>query len=255
MSSDAASQKKVGGHGIERDFASLINGDDSHLPHTGKTDVRDSEGRSYSVKSGAWWQIFLYRRNRLETNTTFREMRNVSELMIACLDAFPEDRADYLADKISAKLRLQQPMRDLLSEMLKPGVLPAFLEKAVFNAGEVDYLSILPEDLTRAPFNQKIFHVFARVDVVAALCKALDLANSAARSAGQTDAQKVLFRINGINCGEFEIRTDSDVHYREAKFRLNSAKILKVLIDNITPSHRTANQIITYGKAVHALRR
>lgn len=98
MTSEAASAKKKQGHKNEEIFSDLIGGKVVG-GRTEKTDVLDSEGRSYSVKSSKYWQVFLYSRARLVNNTEFHDMGNVANLMIDCIDAFPEEYDDYLADK------------------------------------------------------------------------------------------------------------------------------------------------------------
>ena len=256
MSTAVASRKKTTGHKNERSFAALIGGDVERLPHTGKTDVRDKHGSTYSVKGGTWWQIFLYRRSRFETNTFFTgdTIGRVPELMVACIDAFPEGYGVYRADRERYKLRLQAPMRRLRDELVKPRLLRAFLEKALFNGGEVDYFVILPKELTNEPDARKKFHVFARADVIRVLGNALEVTNSRAQSgrADQFDAQKVLFRYHRKNCGEFEIRTDSDRHYREAKFRVNGPTILRILTHAMKSQVKIGDQIIAYGNAAEA---
>lgn len=251
MPTAVASRKKVTGHKNERTFAALIGGDVGRLPHTGKTDVRDRRGRTYSVKGGTWWQIFLYRRSRFETNTVFqgRTIGRVPELMVACIDAFPEERSSYLANRDRYKLRLQVPMRRLRDELSKPRFLRAFLNKALFNGGEVDYFVILPKELTNVSDARKKFHVFAREDVVRALADVMEITNSVARRSGEFDAQKVLFRYQEKNFGEFEIRTDSNQHYREAKFRVNGPTVLRILKRSVKPAQKTNGQIIVYGSA------
>lgn len=256
MSTSVASGKKTTGHKNERSFAALIGGDVERLPHTGKTDVRDAHGSTYSVKGGTWWQIFLYRRSRFETNTVFtgNAIGRVPELMVACIDAFPEDYSVYRANREQYKLRLQTPMRRLRDELVEPKLLRAFLEKALFNGGEVDYFVVLPKELTNEPDARKKFHVFALADVVRVLGDALEVTNSQAQSgrADQFDAQKVLFRYHRKNCGEFEIRTDSDRHYREAKFRVNGPTILRILTHALKSPANIGNQIIAYGDGVKA---
>ena len=249
-----ASRRKVRGHRNERAFAELIGGEVSRALQTDKRDVLDQTHRFHSVKSGEWWQIFLYARSRFETNTVFQGLGALSELMIACLDAFPENYEDYRADRTASKLRLQTPMRSLREELGKPGILPAFFEKSLFNAGEVQYLTILPANRSDAPDHEKEFHIFDRQDVVRTLCSNLEITNSKARNANQTDDQKVLFRISGRNCGEIEVRTDSAVHHRQAKFRLNGTHITQLLIDQIGTPNRVSPQLLTYGRAGRTFR-
>ena len=249
-----ASRRKVRGHKNERAFANLIDGEVSKALQTDKRDVLDRTHRFHSVKSGTWWQIFLYARSRFETNTVFQGLGALSELIIACLDAFPENYADYRTDREASKLRLQTPMRSLCEELGKPGILPAFFEKSLFNAGEVQYLTILPANLSDAPDNAKEFHIFDRHDVVQTLCANLEITNSKARNANQTDDQKVLFRLDEKNCGEIEVRTDSAVHHRQAKFRLNGTRIAQLLIDQIGTPNRVSPQLLTYGRAGRTFR-
>ena len=99
MTPEVASGKKLQGHTNEEIFSDFISGTVVG-GKTEKTDVVDSEGRRYSVKGGEYWQVFLYTRDRLVQNTGFHDIGNIGNLMIDCLDAFPDDRDDYLADKI-----------------------------------------------------------------------------------------------------------------------------------------------------------
>ena len=182
MSPRTASYKKRTGHYNERCFAQLINGQVVGA-RTDKTDVIDPQYNTYSVKSGEWWQIFLYVRERFVDNTEFHEMGNVADLLIECLDAFPETREDYVANKTAAKLRLQQPMRTLKDEILKPTIFPQLLEKGFFNGNEVAFFAALPLELSddKIPLDQKHFHVFSAQDVVGLLSTELGIANSKAR--------------------------------------------------------------------------
>lgn len=254
MSSDDASRKKVQGHINERHFAQLIDGEVYKAQHTGKTDVLDKQGNTHSVKSGEWWQIFLYRRSRFVYNTEFNELGNIAPVMIDCLDAFPEDREDYLADKDSAKERLQVPMRNLRQEIEIPGMFPEFLRKSIFNGGEVDYISILPCYIPReVPVLDKQFHIFDQDDVVEVLSNEISLANSMARNSSETDDQKVLLR-TFKNVGEIEVRTDSGIHYREMKFRMNSAETYRLLTKHIGNKTQATEQLFTYGEATQTFR-
>jgi len=250
MTSEQASLKKISGHINEYDFAELISGEVNLGSPTDKKDVIDLQHRSHSVKGGTWWQIFLYARSRLLTNTIFRGLGNIADLMIQCIDAFPEDRNDYLADKQSAKIRLQEPMRLLKQEIEKPNIFPALLEKSLFNGGEVNYLSILPHTLPNTlSIAEKHFHVFSQRDVVDLLSTHLEIQNSRARNRHQMDAQKVIFRFNNRNLGEIEIRTDSPTHYREIKWRVHAPAIFGILTSNLESVTLANQQISVYGTA------
>ena len=135
MTSQKASEVKVSGHKNERHFAKIIGGTVNPSNQQGKKDVVDKKFDPHSVKSGTYWQIFLYRRNRLETNTIFQGIGKVANLMIECLDVFPEKYEDYLKNKRTYKAKLQKPMRLLLEELKKPKIFRAFLDKSLFDGG------------------------------------------------------------------------------------------------------------------------
>ena len=250
MSSAHASQVKKSGHQNEHDFANLIGGHVNLGSHTDKKDVIDKQDRPHSVKAGKWWQIFLYGKTRLETNTIFQGLGDLAEIMIACIDAYPENYNQYKSDKKSAKTKLQPEMHRLLAELKKPRIFSAFLDKSLFDAGNAEYLSIYlgPAKDTKS---KKVFHIFHINEVVNALAANLTLRNSKARNKKQWDDQKVVLvsKISDTNAGEIEDRHDSKSHYREMKFRLNSEKIFRILEKEISEQKRESNKIITYGIA------
>ena len=220
MTSERASLKKIGGHLREHEFAALISGEVSADSGQEKKDVIDQQHKWHSVKGGTYWQIFLYRRSRLVSNTILQAIGGVSEALIACIDALPDDRAEYKRNPLPYKLAIQAPMLRLAETLNDDRVRAAFYEKALFNGGEVQYLSVIDFD--------EIWHVFPSRFVVNYLSN-LVISNSKAFCAGQFDAQKVLIK-DGVNIGEIELRTDSDQHYREAKFRINGKKLLASLV-------------------------
>ena len=251
MSPDHARDVKTAGHRNERDFASLIGGELNQVSHVDKTDVIDAQGRAHSVKAGNWCQVFLYGRERLVTNTYFQELGQVGNLMVACLDSYPATYEDYIADKETAKANLQPNMRRLCAELTRPGVFSAFLEKALFDIGDADYLSIFPGP-AKANRDAKVFHIFDKSDVVAALAADIEVQNSKKRGSGQMDDQKVTFRSNHHrrNVGELEDRHDSPLHYRQMKFRLNVRDTYRILSASIPDQEQIAAQLVTYGRAV-----
>ena len=253
MDPDDARFKKMTGHVRESDFAELIGGTVYNGSHIDKTDVTDAQGYGHSIKGGTWWQIFLYSRNRLETNTEFQNLGNVGNLMIRCIDALPEDWDLYQEEyeKFLAKRRLQEPMRLLMSEIRKPHIKPAFFEKAIFNGEEVDYLTVRPLYIPKDKETE--FHIFAKKDVVDILSSNLDVQNSKARSRTQTDDQKVIFRLEK-NVGEVELRTDRREKHRLTKFRLNSQSIFQLLTDNLPERNELTDEIICYGDAIRTFR-
>ena len=255
MSSAHASEVKTAGHRNEVDFATLIGGEVQQGSHTDKKDVIDRQHRSHSVKAGTWWQIFLYGRQRLRTDAIFQGLGRVADIMIDCLDAFPPNRANYLADKVSAKQKLQLEMRKLLAELQDPRIFRAFLDKALFDGGNAQYLSIFPGP-AKTQADSKHFHIFHKDDVVDALAADVTLQNSKARRAGQMDAQKVTFRSALLqrDIGEIEVRTDSDTHYREMKFRLNSELVIQILTKLISESSELNPQLTTHGRALRSFK-
>ncbi|HET6864185.1 MAG TPA: hypothetical protein VFH37_03250, partial [Candidatus Saccharimonadales bacterium] len=94
-----------------------------------------------------------------------------------------------------------------------------------------------------------IFHVFLNQDVIDVLGNNLEVRNSRAISAGQFPEQKVLFRYNGINLGELEMRNDSPVHYREIRFNMIKPKVMGLLFTNIPETDRYSSKVYIYGRA------
>lgn len=254
MSSTKASQVKVQGHVNERQFAALVGGHVSKGSHTDKKDVLDQNDGPHSVKSGTWWQIFLYGRERFASNTILKGLGNTAGILVDCIDAFPEDRDDFHGvNKDNAKQALRTHMRRLLAELQKPHIGPAFFDKALFDGGSADYLSVYPGSASH-PFGQKKFHIFHKDDVIQALMNDVSFANSTARKPGDVPEQKVVLKssiagLKGRQIGEIELRNESKVHYRQAKFRLRSEDVMKILQTQLPPPAQMSNWICTYGKA------
>ena len=244
MTSEQASFKKLRGHALERTFATIIQGEVNAGDQKDKKDVIDKQHNAHSVKGGEWWQIFLYSRNRLVTNTVLQGLGNISQYMVGCIDAFPIDREDYLNNKHAYKIRLQEPMRLLATELQEKAIFKAFISKAFFNAGEVRYLSAYRE------VDEK-FYIFWHDDVIDTLSECLTIENSKAYGPSQYDCQKVLFKY-GNNVSEIEIRTDSPVHYRQIKCRFNAEQTISLLTEKIQLYERR-NEVVLYGRAVNRL--
>lgn len=255
MTSAHASQVKVSGHRNEEDFAAVIGGAVNLGSHLDKKDVIDRQHRSHSVKAGAWWQIFLYGRQRLANNTILQGLGALPDIMIACLDAYPETYAEYLADRETAKLNLQPQMRRLRQELSDERIFRAFLDKSLFDGGNADYLSIFLGPARESP-EFKVFHIFHKTDVVNALAEDIEVQNSKSRHSGQMDDQKVIFRskLHQKNIGELEDRHDSRVHYKEMKFRLHASSVFAILDAALPNSGEVAPQLITYGRAIRMFR-
>jgi len=242
LSSEDARRVRQRGYDDALEFALSIglSSDYKNDPHA-KKDVIDPSGDAHSVKSGEKkWQIFLYRLERFWSDDAFAAMNGIGDLLAECINAFPPTFSAYQRDKVSAKERLRKPMKKLADKLQERRILRAFLNKALFNAGEVNYLTVKHED---------IYRVFLNQDVIKVLSDNLEVCNSRALSAGQMPEQKVLFRYNGVNLGELEMRNDSQIHYREVRFNMIKPKVMELLFAKI-PFIQAFNEVVwIYGNA------
>jgi hypothetical protein len=145
-------------------------------------------------------------------------------LLVHCIDAFPPSYEEYRKNPDAAKERLKAPMQELRDRFQRKALLRAFLMKAIFNGGEVNYLTILHEGH---------FHVFLNTDVVQLMGKCFEVANSKALREGEWDDQKVIMRYLDQNVGELEMRNDSPTHYQQVRFNMNIQPAMELLIGNI----------------------
>ena len=205
-----------------------------------KKDVIDLSGDGHSVKSGKKkWQIFLYGLSRFKENAGF-SMNGIRELLIECIKAFPPSFEKYQQDKDTAKQRLRIPMVRLAEKLQTRMLLKAFLDKSIFNSGEVDYLSVKYNGL---------FHVFYYKDVLDVMCDNLEVCNSRAILPGHVPEQKVLLRYGGVNFGEIEMRNDSPGHYREVRFNMIIPKVMALLFKEIPKTKDYSRRVLVYGNA------
>lgn len=242
LSSENARQVRQRGHDDALEFALAIglNKDYKNDPHA-KKDVIDLAGDAHSVKSGEKkWQIFLYGLNRFESDEAFMVMNGIGELLAACIKAFPPTFEAYESDKSSAKERLRKPMRELALKLQSPHRVKAFMSKAMFNGGEVNYLTVKHNGL---------FHVFWGKEVVQTFADNLEVTNSRALAVGQLPEQKVLFKYQGLNLAELEMRNDSAIHYREIRFNMLKPKALNLLFVKITAVKKFNDKVYLYGQA------
>ena len=242
-SSDHARYYRQAGHDDALLFALSIGlkGDYNRDPKA-KKDVIDPAGDAHSVKSGQKkWQIFLYRRNRFIEDDGFQALNGIGQLLVHCIDAFPPRYEDYINDKEISKERLKTPMRELKDRFQRKALLRAFLRKSIFNGGEVNYLTILDEG---------IFHVYWSDDVIVSMADKFEVVNSKARATGQFDDQKVLFRFEGKNVGELEMRNDSSRHYAEVRFNINKIQCMRLLEAAQLQCFNYSDEVRTYGKSI-----
>src|SRR5436190_88816 len=99
--SDNARKYRQQGHDDALLFAFAIGLDaDYKNDLSAKKDVIDPSGDAHSVKSGLKkWQIFLYGLTRFESDTLFRVMNGMGDLLINCIKSFPETYEEYVLDK------------------------------------------------------------------------------------------------------------------------------------------------------------
>ena len=82
------------------------------------------------------------------------------------------------------------------------------------------------------------------------MAAAFEVVNSVARQASQFDAQKVLFRRDGLNVGELEMRNDSARHYGEVRFNMNREPCLALLDTAGFDSRDWSQEVRLYGRAI-----
>lgn len=242
LSSEDARKIRQRGYDDALEFALSIglSSDYKNDPHA-KKDVIDPSGDAHSVKSGEKkWQIFLYRLERFWSDNAFAAMNGIGDLLAECINAFPPSFNAYQRNKVAAKERLRRPMRKLAELLQDKRRLRAFLNKALFNAGEVNYLTVKHEH---------IYRVFLNQDIIKAFSDNLEVCNSKALSAGQMPEQKVLFRYDGRNLGELEMRNDSEIHYREVRFNMIKPKVMDLLFAKIPLTQVFSDKVWIYGNA------
>ncbi len=242
-SSDEARRYRQQGHDDALQFALAIGlSEDYKNDPKAKKDVIDPSGDAHSVKSGEKkWQIFLYGLNRFESDAFFRVMNGMGQLLIDCINAFPQKFSDYQSNKSDAKEKLRPHMVALAEKLQDPHRLRAFIGKSMFNGGEVNYLTV---------YENGKFHVFWGKEVERVMAENLEVKNSSARQAGQFPEQKVIFRFEGINLAELEMRNDSETHYREIRFNMVKPKAMKLLYSKITDKKTYNEKVILYGEAM-----
>lgn len=243
LSSDNARIIRQKGHDDALEFAKAIGMPNDYLNnHVAKKDVVDLSGDSHSVKSGnKKWQIFLYGLNRFEKDHGFVVLNGMGEMLANCIKSFPESFEEYQKDKALAKEKCMIPMRELCSKLQDQKRVKAFISKSMFNGGEVDYLTVKHD-------NQ--FHVFWNEDVINCFGDNFSVCNSKAKTKKQFDDQKVIFKYDGLNIAELEMRNDSKVHYREIRFNMYKQRVMKMLFGNITDTKQYSKEVILYGASI-----
>lgn len=231
------------GHDDALEFARCLGlGTDYENDRAAKKDVIDPSGDAHSVKSGQKkWQIFLYRRSRFEKDDGFQALNGIGSLLIHCIDAFPPRRDDYIGNERAAKERLRTPMREIKDRLQRQALLRAFLMKAIFNGGEVKYLTIKHDGR---------FHIYHNEELVQIMGQAFVVENSVAARSDDPPEQKVLFKFDGKNVGELEMRNDSRAHYGEVRFNMIKPAFMDLLQSHPLQSLNYSEEVVVYGKAI-----
>lgn len=241
LSSENARIVRQRGHNDAHEFAlsiGLLKGYSNDV--LAKKDVIDPSGDAHSVKSGVKkWQVFLYGQTRFESDSAFQTMNGIGALLVECINAFPSSFDEYQKHKDKAKQKLRKPMVELANRLQHRNRLCAFLSKSLFNYGEVSYLTVKQDNK---------FHVFWYQDVVDTIADNVEVCNSRAITVTQVPEQKVLFRYNGINLGELEMRNDSPIHYRQIRFNMIKPVVMELLFTKIERTGLYNKSVLMYGK-------
>jgi len=242
LSSTDARDVRQKGHDDAKEFALLIGlTSDYQNDVVAKKDVIDPSGDAHSLKSGnKKWQLFLYGINRFKTDDFFQTMNGIGQLLVQCIESFPNNFEEYELDKLSAKEKCRIPMRELKDKLQEKRRVRAFINKSMFNGGEVNYLTVK---------HGENYHVFLNKDVVDAFANNVIVENSQARTQNQVPEQKVIFKYDGVNLAELEMRNDSKVHYREIRFNMIKPRMMNLLFSKIPLTSKMNEKIFVYGNA------
>lgn len=242
LSSEDARKVRQQGHDDAFEFAMLIGLEtDYQNDIVAKKDVIDPSGDAHSVKSGhKKWQLFLYGANRFRSDDFFQTMNGIGQLLVKCIEAFPERFEDYEGNKHEAKQSCRIPMVALKELLQEKRRVRTFINKSMFNGGEVNYLTVRHGD---------IYHVFLSNDVVDVFANVVVVENSQARSKNQVPEQKVIFKYEGLNLAELEMRNDSPIHYRQIRFNMIKPRMMKLLFENIPVTKEINERVRVYGGA------
>lgn len=242
MTTEKARHVRQKGHDDALDFTLSIGlSRDYENDRKAKKDVIDPSGDAHSVKSGnKRWQIFLYNRNRFEKDYAFQSMNGIGQLLMECIDSFPKNFTDYKRNKDYHKQKLRKPMKELCEKFQENRRVKTFIAKSIFNGDEVNYLTVKHDNS---------FHVFINKNVVDTFAKHLSVKNSQARRPSETPEQKVLFKYNGKNLGELEIRNSGTNHYKEVLFVMNKLKVMDLLFEKVPLTKKFNDRVFLYGDA------
>jgi hypothetical protein len=104
MTAEKARSVRQRGYDDAKEFALLI-GLKNDL--RAKKDIIDFNGDGHSIKSGqGYWQIFLYGASRFETDSTFKAMNGIGQIILDCIRAVPSDKIQYQRNKVDYKNKI-----------------------------------------------------------------------------------------------------------------------------------------------------
>jgi hypothetical protein len=272
-----ASEYKKAGHSNEDDFGVFAGGGKIGLLAQGKTDWKDSNGRTFSIKRGLdpstkkWtkhWQVFLYGLNRLKSDAGFLKLGRQGELLQGLLESFPHDYGLYSRDKVTIKEILASLPKSLKGLKRVETVALSFTGANEYFDSKIRLSRVTGElcrelniSSNRAEFFRKaffngseveflavnengIFVIYPQDDVVKILTTALtpSLSNAGARADDlNIPGQKVVFK-NGANVAELEVRNEPN-HYRELRFNVNAKRASDLLRSNTIEIKREDGRI------------
>lgn len=237
MTSDKASRVKTRGNRKEDIFANVING--MVFRGTEKSDVINPFRQLFSVKGSSEKkggdgkegriQIFQYRKSRFETKE--KDFPS-GDIINKIFDCYPPTYEEYSANKEEVKKKIAVCMQELKENLSDEENKKNFLDRAVFGKN-VDFLVVYDDD---------IFHIFYRNDVLDVFIKHLEVDNNASN-------QKVVFKY-GLLCMELEMRTTNDGKYPTIFIPSTKSRLMKLLTENIKPLKKMSNVIYLYGNAI-----
>jgi len=237
MSSEKASRIKKRGHRKEHIFAGLIKGE--VVKGTRKIDVKDSNGKIYSIKGGGEikggegrkgkWQLFLHKLSKFENNTEFLNRY----IFIKILKAYPEKYEEYQSNKEVIKNNIVPYMKELKEFLVDSRNKYDFLNKALFDK-RIDYFVVYQDD---------IFYIFDRNEMLIIFTENLLVENS-------STFQKVVFKYENKIISEIEVRTTNDGKYPSILFNMLKEKALNLLIKETKKYKKINENIYVYGEAI-----
>jgi len=138
-------------------------------------------------------------------------------------------------------------MRKLCGILQNKDSLKAFLSKSIFNAGEVEYLTIkiYPNEFENI---EEGFYIFFRDDVLDIFTKKIEVVNSKAKNNNELNDLKVIFKIDDKNFSEIEIRTDKS-NYKKFMFRMDKRIAFLNLLKNLEVK-KLKNKLFVCGNAI-----